>query len=136
MISYVPAASSEENQLIMRQACQAVKSGEVTVAVRDAHYGDLTIHKGEYMGIGSDQVLSVSADLKQAVLDLILALADEDAEFVTIYYGEAQAAEEAETIMEQVTQALPDVDVAVINGNYAIPAGFIASRDGLFIEGS
>lgn len=33
-------------------------------------------------------------------------------------------------------RVLPDVDGAVINGNYAIPAGLIASKDGLFIEGS
>lgn len=31
---------------------------------------------------------------------------------------------------------LADVDAAVINGNYAIPAGLIASKDGLFVEGS
>lgn len=31
---------------------------------------------------------------------------------------------------------LKDVDAAIINGNYAIPAGLIATRDGLFIEGS
>lgn len=33
-------------------------------------------------------------------------------------------------------RVLPDVDGAIINGNYAIPAGLIASRDGLLIEGS
>ena len=31
---------------------------------------------------------------------------------------------------------LDDVDAATINGNYAIPAGLLATRDGLFIEGS
>lgn len=31
---------------------------------------------------------------------------------------------------------LPDVDAAVINGNYAIPAGLLATRDGLYIEGA
>lgn len=31
---------------------------------------------------------------------------------------------------------LADVDAAVINGNYAIPAGLIAGKDGLFVEGS
>ena len=31
---------------------------------------------------------------------------------------------------------LTDVDAAVINGNYAIPAGLIASVDGLFVEGA
>lgn len=29
-----------------------------------------------------------------------------------------------------------DVDAAVINGNYAIPAGLIATKDGLFVEGA
>lgn len=29
-----------------------------------------------------------------------------------------------------------DVDAAIINGNYAIPAGLIATKDGLFVEGA
>lgn len=32
-------------------------------------------------------------------------------------------------------RVLADVDLAVINGNYAIPAGLSASKDGLYIEG-
>ncbi len=31
---------------------------------------------------------------------------------------------------------LQDVDAAIINGNYAIPAGLIATKDGLFVEGA
>ncbi|MCR4630161.1 MAG: MetQ/NlpA family ABC transporter substrate-binding protein [Treponema sp.] len=33
-------------------------------------------------------------------------------------------------------RVLADVDAAVINGNYAIPAGLSANKDGLFVEGS
>lgn len=33
-------------------------------------------------------------------------------------------------------RVLADVDAAVINGNYAIPAGLSAKKDGLFVEGS
>ncbi|MBR5928092.1 MAG: methionine ABC transporter substrate-binding protein, partial [Spirochaetia bacterium] len=33
-------------------------------------------------------------------------------------------------------RVLGDVDGAVINGNYAIPAGLSAKKDGLFVEGS
>lgn len=32
-------------------------------------------------------------------------------------------------------RVIGDVDAAIINGNYAIPAGLIATRDGLLIEG-
>ena len=33
-------------------------------------------------------------------------------------------------------RVLNDVDGAVINGNYALPAGLSAKKDGLFVEGS
>ncbi|BDC92870.1 D-methionine transport system substrate-binding protein [Treponema bryantii] len=33
-------------------------------------------------------------------------------------------------------RVLADVDAAVINGNYAIPAGLSAKKDGLYVEGS
>ena len=33
-------------------------------------------------------------------------------------------------------RVLVDVDAAIINGNYAIPAGLSAKKDGLFVEGS
>lgn len=33
-------------------------------------------------------------------------------------------------------RVLQDVDAAIINGNYAIPAGLVATRDGLLVEGA
>ena len=35
-----------------------------------------------------------------------------------------------------VPRVLQDVDAAVINGNYAIPVGLVATKDGLYVEGS
>ena len=34
----------------------------------------------------------------------------------------------------QIPRALPDVDIAVINTNYALPAGLLPKLDGLFLE--
>jgi D-methionine transport system substrate-binding protein len=36
----------------------------------------------------------------------------------------------------QLPRILPEVDLAVINTNYALPAGLVPTRDALFIEGS
>ncbi len=33
-------------------------------------------------------------------------------------------------------RVLPDVDIAIINGNYALPAGLSAAKDGLYVEGA
>lgn len=35
-----------------------------------------------------------------------------------------------------IPRVLADVDAAVINGNYAIPAGLTATKDGLYVEGA
>ena len=35
----------------------------------------------------------------------------------------------------QLPRSLDDVDAAVINGNYAIPAGFNPAKDALLVEG-
>lgn len=35
-----------------------------------------------------------------------------------------------------VPRVLQDVDAAVINGNYAIPVGLVATKDGLYVEGA
>ena len=36
----------------------------------------------------------------------------------------------------QLARALQDVDAAVINGNYALVAGLVPTRDALFLEGA
>lgn len=40
-----------------------------------------------------------------------------------------------ETDAASLPRVLADVDAATINGNYAIPAGLSAAKDGLFVEG-
>ncbi len=42
----------------------------------------------------------------------------------------------AEVEAASLPRVLDDVDAAVINGNYAIPAGFSAAKDGLVVEGA
>lgn len=120
MVSYVPASSLEENLGIMTRACSMVKSGEVTVAIRDTALGDQSVHKGDYMGIGENRILSVSSDLEEAATELILSLTDEESSFVTIYYGEGQTAEDAEFILKRIEQALPDIEAEVTYGGQPV----------------
>lgn len=54
--------------------------------------------------------------------------ADVDANPKNFQFSEIEAA--------TLPRVLDDVDAAIINGNYAIPAGLISTRDGLFVEDS
>ena len=38
--------------------------------------------------------------------------------------------------MATLPRALSDLDAAILNGNYSIPAGLVATREGRFVEGA
>ena len=64
-----------------------MKTGEVTYAVRDTHIDDKEIHEGDFMGIGDHSILSVGKNLSDVTKDMLAAMADDDSELISIYYG-------------------------------------------------
>ena len=54
LINYVPESSVEENEETMMEAISAVKTGQVTYAVRDTMIDDMEIKQDDYMGIGDN----------------------------------------------------------------------------------
>ena len=51
---------------------------------------------------------------------MIDALVDEDAELISIYYGEDVSDEDAEALAEEVEEKYPDVDVELQSGGQPI----------------
>ena len=72
------------------------------------------------MGIGDAGIISVTKDILSATLELIDALVDEDAELISIYYGEDVSDEDAEALAEEVEEKYPDVDVELQSGGQPI----------------
>ena len=120
MIGYVPSFSAEENVQLMQEAMQQVKCGEVTYAIRDSRIGENGIRKGDYMGIGDGELLAVCPDMKEAAIEMIRKMAGEEAEFITIYYGEGTTEEDAQEIADKVGEFLPDVDTEITYGGQAV----------------
>ena len=120
MIGYVPSFSAEENVQLMKDAMQQVRCGEVTYAIRDSRIGETCIRKGDYMGIGDGELLAVCPDKKDAAVEMIRKMAREDAEFITIYYGEGTTEEDAQEIACKVGEFLPDVDTEITYAGQAV----------------
>ena len=59
VINFVPDLGAEENEAAMTEAIGAVKTGEVTYAVRDTVIDDYQIRQGDFMGIGDEGILAV-----------------------------------------------------------------------------
>ena len=120
LISFDETATAEANQAGMEDAITAVKSGQVTYAVRDTSIDGKEIKTGDYMGIDDAGIQAVGQDITEVVKDLIGAMADEDSELLSIYYGSDVEGEKANALVEAVQAAYPDFEVEAHAGGQPI----------------
>lgn len=120
LISFDETATAEANQAGMEDAITAVKSGQVTYAVRDTSIDGKEIKTGDYMGIDDAGIQAVGQDITEVVKDLIGAMADEESELLSIYYGSDVEEEKANALVEAVQAAYPDFEVEAHAGGQPI----------------
>ena len=97
-----------------------VKSGQVTYAVRDTSIDGKEIKQGNIMGLGDKTILSVGEDIRETTISLVQSLVDDEAELISLYYGEDITDEEANEIADQLLELYPDLDVEVHYGGQPI----------------
>jgi hypothetical protein len=122
MVGFLPDMSAEENEEAMNEAIATVKTGEVTVAVRDTVVNDIEIKEGNFIALLDDDIVLAKNDRYSCAKELLdrLIEADEDACSVTIYYGEDVNAEEAEELLEYAQQGYEELDVELIEGGQSV----------------
>ena len=115
-IAFVPDGDDESNTEDMTAAADAIKTGEVTYAVRDTSIDGFDIEKGDIMVIGEDGMLAVDKDMSTAVTEALKKLVDEDSQLVTIYYGNEVDEKQARELRVKVDDMFPNVDFEVAYG--------------------
>ena len=116
LINYIPDSTPAENAQRMEAEIGAVKTGQVTYAVRDTAIDDKEIKQGDYMGIGDSGILSVGSELETTALQMLNDLIDEESAIVSIYYGEEISKESAEMIGSKIEEEHPEVEVEIHYG--------------------
>ena len=120
LINYIPDSTPAENAQRMEAEIGAVKTGQVTYAVRDTVIDDKEIKQGDYMGIGDSGILSVGRELEATALQMLNDLIDEESAIVSIYYGEEISKESAEKIGSRIEEEHPEVEVEIHYGGQPI----------------
>lgn len=120
VINYVPEKSAKENAEVMMEEIQNVKTGQITYAVRDTHIDDKEIHEHDIMGIGDHGILAVGSQVSPVAEETVAAMMDEDAELISIYYGEDVDEDEAEALASRIEEVYPDCDVELNFGGQPI----------------
>ena len=120
VINYVPEKSAQENAETMLEEIRNVKTGQVTYAVRDTHIDDKEIRQGDIMGIGDDGILAVGQDVLAVAEEMTDRMMDEDAELISIYYGEDLSEDDAQKLAGRLEEKYPDCDVELNCGGQPI----------------
>ncbi len=112
MFAVNPDAPLAENVESMVEAASQVKTGEVTVAIKnskDAHKNK--IRKGDVIGIADGSIEAVGKEVDEVVLKLLAAMDAEDADTLTVLAGKDFSDEQLDALVEQVEQEFPDLEV-------------------------
>lgn len=120
MLGFSKDADLEENKEAMTDELDTVISGQVTIAVRDTTIEGREIKKDDYMGIVDGNIVVTNPDRKEAAIEMVKAMLDEDSEVVTIIYGEDGNKEEAEAIETAVSELDEDLEIEIHEGNQPI----------------
>lgn len=120
MLGFSKDADLEENKEAMTDELDTVISGQVTIAVRDTTIEGREIKKDDYMGIVDGNIVVTNPDLKEAAIEMVKAMLDEDSEVVTIIYGEDGNKEEAEAIETAVSELDEDLEIEIHEGNQPV----------------
>ncbi|MBQ9119396.1 MAG: DAK2 domain-containing protein [Lachnospiraceae bacterium] len=120
MINYVYDKSPEENESFMTDGMKAVHSGQVTYAVRDTSIDGHEIKQGDIMGLDEKTILAVGQDVAETTLQLVETMMTEDAELISLYYGDEVSEEDADELAEKLAAKYPMADIEVHMGGQPI----------------
>jgi len=116
LLAFDYEADLETNTQIMKKAKSAVKSIEVTRAVRSTQLNGLKIKKKQAIGFLDDDLIAVG-DNTTGVLSEVLAKLDLDkAEVITFYYGADTELAEAEQVRDAIREQHPQLQIEVVRG--------------------
>ncbi len=120
VLSFAEGMSPEENIEAMTEAISAVKSGEVTYAVRDTSVDGKEIKNGDIMGISDKGIDVVGTSVDEVTTSLIEGMVDEDSGLITLYYGSDVSKEDAEKLCDALTEKFDELEVELHEGGQPI----------------
>jgi DAK2 domain fusion protein YloV len=119
LLALKPDGDLETVAQAMEAAAAQVSTGELTRATRTVTLDGVSVEEGAIIGL-VDGRLCASDDTIEGVLDQMLrAMAVEERELATIYYGADTTEADAIELAGRIKQANPDIEVEIVAGGQA-----------------
>ncbi|TES84862.1 MAG: DAK2 domain-containing protein [Dehalococcoidia bacterium] len=116
LLAFDYEADMETNAQSMNKAKAAVKSVEVTRAVRSTRLGGLDIKKRQAIGFLDGDLVAVGDKPDAVVQDVLARVKLDEVEVITIYYGDDTTSAEAEEVGATLDKQHSQLQVEVVQG--------------------
>ncbi len=120
MMAVDPEATEEENRAAMEEATGRVRTAQITYAARNSDLDGFDIQAGDYLALQDGKLFGTQKDINLLLEALARSVAQQQAEFITLFYGEDVTPEQAERAGEIFSGACPEAEVSVLPGGQPV----------------
>lgn len=120
LLAFDPSRDIEANFEVMTASLADVKSGSVTIAVRDTRIDGLEIHENDQLGMVDGKIVVSNPDMMETLKATFDKMLDEDSEIVTIYVGEEGDPDLADTLAQDLEEKYEDLEVEIHQGEQPV----------------
>ncbi len=120
LLAMDPEASAEDNTANMTAAAENVRTSEITYAARDSDFDGFAIKQGDYLALSEHQLFGTDQDISALLARLAVSDAHQQAEFISIFYGEDVTEEQAQAALEIFTAACPNAEITLLSGGQPV----------------
>ena len=106
----------ETNGKVMEKARTGVRTVEITRAIRTTKIGDMRIKKNQAIGLLDTDLIAVSNTALDVLNKVLEAINMDEAEVVTIYYGQMVEKPDAEKVANCIRERYAELQIEVVKG--------------------
>jgi len=116
MVAFNPSVEVESNLAAMAEAAAAVRTVEVTRAVRTTRFNGMQVEEGQAIGLLDGTLVESGNSLEEVALGVLERAGVAEREVVTIYYGEGVMAQEGERLAASLGDRWSHIECQVVEG--------------------
>ncbi|MCL5038299.1 MAG: DAK2 domain-containing protein [Firmicutes bacterium] len=120
LLSWRHDLNLEANLDRMRGAAEAVKTGEVTYAIRNSGFQNGKIAEGDILGLIDGEIAVTGQDTGDVLLRLVETMVEPEVAIVTVFYGEMVEREHAAELEDRLKTRFPELEIEMHYGGQPI----------------
>lgn len=120
MLVLDPEADVETNAAAMEEARKNVHTSEITYAARDSDFDGFEIHEGDYMALAEGQLFGTDRAIGSLLERLAKADSQQNAEFISIFYGEDVTENQANEALAIFQKECPNAEITLLSGGQPV----------------